>query len=698
MENKFTQLKYRAELDGLRACAVLSVIFYHLDINYAGLDLDLFSGGFIGVDVFFVISGYLISRLLFEEIETKRKINIGYFFERRARRLVPTLIIVISFSIVFAYFRLLPHALEEFGRSAVASLFFVSNIFFYFEMTEYGAESALLKPLLHTWSLAVEEQFYIFAPLLILLIYKLNALWKFGVLIALIFASFIAGLIANHYEPNLAFYFPIFRFWEILFGVLTFMVGKYLRIDCLQPHQTTICCACLLSIFTYCMFISGTSFQSVFLKLVPVLSTSLLILYLTPKNLFGKILSIGPLVGIGRISYSLYLWHFPVFAYSRASNPMPSDKDKLEWALITLTLSIITYFIIEKPFRNRAIIPPKLFTLITVVSCVFLVTASVYILNGKINREIPKLLASENFKQKPWLNLKSENGEPCHNRRENFCTFKTSLEVTKPKIVSLGDSHSSTLSFDLYERIKKDFNYSEANIDGCPFVLDIKSNDYCNKNLQLTRARLIDETPSIIILSGRFPLYFSGEYFDNKEGGKEGGKFKSFESDRETDFLQSVKVTIKKLLDDGHFVIFIYPIPEVGFHVPGVIANSLQSGLVGAAKKLNSKKFSTSFDVYLARSKSTFQLIDSIEHERFRRILPHQKFCTDGIDLTNYSDRFRFKDLMKKYNKGHRCLTHDKNNIFYADDDHPSEKGAQMINDILIKELYNILETLNEES
>ena len=175
MENKFTQLKYRAELDGLRACAVLSVIFYHLDINYAGLDLDLFSGGFLGVDVFFVISGYLISRLLFEEIETKRKINIGYFFERRARRLVPTLIIVISFSIVFAYFRLLPHALEEFGRSAVASLFFVSNIFFYFEMTEYGAESALLKTLLHTWSLAVEEQFYIFAPLLILLIYKLNA-------------------------------------------------------------------------------------------------------------------------------------------------------------------------------------------------------------------------------------------------------------------------------------------------------------------------------------------------------------------------------------------------------------------------------------------------------------------------------------------------------------------------------------------
>ncbi|MDC0636250.1 acyltransferase [Amylibacter sp.] len=156
------KLSNRAEMDGLRAIAVVSVIFYHAQLMLFGR--DWFEGGFIGVDIFFVISGYLITRIILSELETKGSFSFLNFYERRARRILPMLFVVIFVSIPFAWERLLPSDFVEYADSILASLFFGSNFFFYFSTTEYGADSALLKPFLHTWSLAVEEQFYLVFP------------------------------------------------------------------------------------------------------------------------------------------------------------------------------------------------------------------------------------------------------------------------------------------------------------------------------------------------------------------------------------------------------------------------------------------------------------------------------------------------------------------------------------------------------
>ena len=163
-------MNYRAEIDGLRAIAVISVILYHAQIVIFGR--DWFEGGFIGVDIFFVISGYLITRIILTEFEETKTFSFTKFYERRARRILPMMFLVIAVCIPFAWQKLLPMDLVDFAKSALSAIGFGSNFFFYYSTTEYGADSALLKPLLHTWSLGVEEQFYIVVPIIILLIWK----------------------------------------------------------------------------------------------------------------------------------------------------------------------------------------------------------------------------------------------------------------------------------------------------------------------------------------------------------------------------------------------------------------------------------------------------------------------------------------------------------------------------------------------
>ena len=164
------KLSYRPEIDGLRALAVIAVILYHVEVFYK--DLKIFSGGFIGVDIFFVISGYLITSLIIKEINLENNFSLKNFYKRRIKRIIPALFAVITTSIIFAWIYLTPNSFLQYSNSIIASVFFFSNYFFYFQDLVYNAESSLLKPLLHTWSLAVEEQFYIFFPIFVIIIFK----------------------------------------------------------------------------------------------------------------------------------------------------------------------------------------------------------------------------------------------------------------------------------------------------------------------------------------------------------------------------------------------------------------------------------------------------------------------------------------------------------------------------------------------
>ena len=219
---------YRPEIDGLRALAVLSVIIYHGELSL--YNFKLLEGGFLGVDVFFVVSGYLITSLILNDINLKGKFSYLYFYERRARRILPALLIIILTFLPISYFLLLPNEFEEFSKSILYTLGFGSNFYFYYSGLIYGAENGLLKPLLHTWSLSVEEQYYLIFPIIILLFIKL---FKNKIIYVILFCLFFSLIYAHwnaFHNPSLNFYSLLSRGWELLAGsLLAFLETKYNR-------------------------------------------------------------------------------------------------------------------------------------------------------------------------------------------------------------------------------------------------------------------------------------------------------------------------------------------------------------------------------------------------------------------------------------------------------------------------------------
>ena len=210
------KLNYRPEIDGLRAIAVVAVIFYHAQITIFGY--RFFKGGFIGVDIFFVISGYLITSIILKELLTNGSFSFKHFYERRIRRILPALLFVMLVSLPFAWIYLLPSSFVDFSKSILYSLGFSSNFYFYYSGQQYGAESGLLKPFLHTWSLSIEEQYYILFPIVLLIIYKYFNKYLIQILILGFIISLGLAEWGNRNYPSLNFYILPTRGWELLAG------------------------------------------------------------------------------------------------------------------------------------------------------------------------------------------------------------------------------------------------------------------------------------------------------------------------------------------------------------------------------------------------------------------------------------------------------------------------------------------------
>lgn len=664
-------MNYRAEIDGLRAIAVVSVILYHAKIVIFGR--DWFEGGFIGVDIFFVISGYLITRIILTELEQTNTFSFIKFYERRARRILPMLLVVIAVCIPFAWQRLLPLDLIDFAKSALSTIGFGSNFFFYFSTTEYGADSALLKPLLHTWSLGVEEQFYIIVPIIILVIWKFAPASLLTMLVGMLIMSIQLADIMEVRNSELNFFLPFSRFWELLVGsALAFIELNYGRSKNPILTQTLPIIGLFLITHSILFFDAKTPHPS-FQTLIPILGVALIVTFCSTEDIVGKLLSFKPIVGVGLISYSLYLWHFPIFAFGRIGSRDPSNYDKLVWILLALILSIISYFLIERTFRNRNFIKSKLFCSVVVI----LVFILAYVNYDFISKEgykdrLPPILLKQNLDEAVW-NIFKQNGRVCHNRTSEFCTIKNGEKISH--IYAFGDSHFSALSPQLISSIKKDFNYTEANNDGCPFILNVNrySRDgnlesHCSSDYQIFRNQIVGHKPSIIIVGGRFPVYLSSQYFDNKEGGIENKKkWSTFKSKNKITVEEEFKNTIQQLVSKGHHVVLVYPIPEVGLNVPKFIYNTRNNSRNIFEANSKFKPLTTSFEVYKNRSASTFELFDSINSPSIYRVYPHTLFCDKQV-------------------KG-RCVTHNKEDVFYADDDHPSAKGSEMIVELIMEQI-----------
>lgn len=372
-------LTYRPELDGIRAISVLTVIIYHAEF---ALSKSIFlPGGFFAVEVFFVISGFLITSLILAEFQKTGRLSLSNFYERRVRRLLPGLLVVLLATSIPAWYILLPDQLLDFSRSTLASLFFVSNIYWDLSLTQYGAESSLLKPLLHTWTLAVEEQYYIVFPLLIMMVFRWCRTW----LLLVLGIGFLASLCFAEWftlrSPSSSFYLLPSRFWELLAGGLLaacFNQERYQYPRAVQLLLPALGLILLLASFT--LFDHDVRHPG-FVTLIPVLATLLLIQFCGGTDAVSRLLSSWLFVTVGRMSYSLYLWHFPIFAFARLTQESLTVYDKLSLMALTVFLSIFSYNFVEKPFRSRQRVPTRLaFRVLTPLSLLVVLISAYAIL------------------------------------------------------------------------------------------------------------------------------------------------------------------------------------------------------------------------------------------------------------------------------------------------------------------------------
>lgn len=332
---------YRREIDGLRAIAVLPVILFH-----AGL--KTFSGGFVGVDVFFVISGYLITQVIIEDIVNGR-FSLLNFYERRARRIIPVLFCVTICCLPFAWAWMLPAELVSFSKSIISVGTFSSNILFWSE-EGYFSPDADLKPLLHTWSLAVEEQFYLIFPLILVYLWQFGRKSLIATIAVLLVVSFGISEWGWRHMPSANFYLAPSRAWELLTGTLCALIPMRGYCRCADAASFLGLSLIVGGIFLYS---NTTPFPSAY-TLAPVLGTSLIICFAIQGTYTAMLLGSRPLVYIGLISYSAYLWHQPLFAFARLrSISEPSPAIMVFLVFCALWLAHLSWKFIETPFRQR---------------------------------------------------------------------------------------------------------------------------------------------------------------------------------------------------------------------------------------------------------------------------------------------------------------------------------------------------------
>jgi peptidoglycan/LPS O-acetylase OafA/YrhL len=343
-----SKARHRPEIDGLRAIAVAAVILYHATMGLPG--------GFVGVDVFFVISGYLITSLIMNEIDDD-SFRLTAFWERRARRILPALILVVLTCLGAAWFMLFPADFAKFGRSLAAQGLLLSNVYFWKE-TGYFSPTAV-QPLLHTWSLAVEEQFYLLFPLLLIVLSRFkrcSAVWLIG---GFALVSFILSVYGTYTHPLAAFYLLPFRAWELLLGALlsaTSAPEKPVR-----WLDESLSGAGLVGILVAAIFYNKDTRFPGLAALLPCLGTGAIIWSNgSARTLVGRMLSLRPFVFVGLISYSLYLWHWPMLIFSGYWAPEELSLSARSAVIAaSIVLSILSWKFVETPFRKRTVLPRR---------------------------------------------------------------------------------------------------------------------------------------------------------------------------------------------------------------------------------------------------------------------------------------------------------------------------------------------------
>jgi peptidoglycan/LPS O-acetylase OafA/YrhL len=531
------KLTYRPEINGLRAIAVWVVVLYHAQINIFGI--SPFKGGLIGVDIFFVISGYLITSIIFKELFETGAISIKNFYERRIRRILPALFFVMLVSTPFAWIYLIPSSLVDYSNSLIFTLGFSSNYYFHYSGLAYGAVSGFFKPFLHTWSLSVEEQFYIIFPVFLLITFKYYKRY----LIHVIFFGFLISLGLAEWSStkysSVSFYFIHTRMWELLMGSML----AYFEITLGHRSKNKILNLILptvgIILIGYFILFYDTSIKHPSLHtLLPVVGASLIIWFSNKNEIITRILSSKLFVGFGLISYSLYLWHYPIFSFLKINGIVSNNiLGKLFLIPIIIFLSIFSYYFVERPFRNMNLSFKKVIFLLGVMFF------SLLIINMKIIKE-------EGFNER-FKNLKkiNENYNP-----DNFFLGQSKMKYSisnfnefnnkNYNIIIIGDSHGGDLFNALYLNsnlfdnisfyyVNNIFKYGYQNYENFiknsdKVILSYKWNNDnynllkknfkqiadLNKNIMITSSSNEYETPSKLYTLLDYKVLFEKQNFD----------------------------------------------------------------------------------------------------------------------------------------------------------------------------------------
>ena len=539
-----THPKYRPDIDGLRALAVLSVVFYHAFPSVV-------TGGFVGVDVFFVISGFLISTIIFESLIRYSSFDFLEFYERRVRRIFPALAIVLLVSCVFAYFYLLSGELEQFGKHVAAGAGFVSNIVFWYE-SGYFDNSAETKPLLHLWSLGVEEQFYIVWPIILWSAWKMR-LNLLTICITYAGASFVLNILESRSDIVADFYSPQTRFWELMLGTILALVQ--LR----YPHARSRFRFAVNNLLAIVIFDGSRKKDSTVLNNVEsTLGISLIlfgILYLHTDSRFpgwwavlptiGAVLfiSAGPtaylnrgifsspfVVWVGLISFPLYLWHWPILSFSRiVAGHQPSWGYRWCAVVASIVLAWATFQFIEKNIRKAR---NTRFEIVCLAGIVALIGCSGYFAYLKAGLPFRpgapldgRLVHLQNV---PVINSYAHQygSRPCFqlpgNKSRDWFVGNGCLTVkdpSRPTVFLLGDSHSASLSIGLRVLAEQhQFNLLQMSSGWCAPFGNETSDTACVVMNQFAFDQIRKARPDVLMLDAYWlhesePLFYKGSDF-----------------------------------------------------------------------------------------------------------------------------------------------------------------------------------------
>lgn len=615
-------LSYRPDIDGLRAIAVLPVVLYHAGI-------ELFSGGFVGVDVFFVISGYLITTLLLSEIESE-KFRFKDFYARRARRLFPALFSVLGFSAILGLFLLMPQELENLGESLASTALFGSNILFFSE-NGYFTGPAESKPLLHTWSLAIEEQYYLLFPGFLLFISRFARSRYFTLTASIFCCSLTYSIWSVEKAPDAAFYLLQSRAWELLLGSLLAMTH-------VRPQSALIReCGCfsgivmiLISVFSYS---AATEFPGL-LALLPCVGTSLVIMCGVgeKQTLVTRFLSLRIIVFVGLISYSLYLWHWPilVFAQHYLLRPLePAETTAL--VVLSIVVAVASWRFIEQPFRgpNRMLSTGSLFRFsAAMILCVVTIGITFDQTEGLPQRMPTHVLDIAKFaNDRPIRRKQCEGIAPRELTYHRACRLNE--VAAKPSVAVWGDSHAmavmATFGQSLASFGRNGLNFTS---NGCAPVLDVSRqigdlSETCPAFARKTLSILSEHKEiDTIILVSRWARHAEGTPYGIENQGPlflaNGDKIARTVTENRIIFRNALMKTLDELASLNRRIIILGSIPEMGVDVPNVLAKARWRGV----------------ETNLAIERTAFSKRQAFVVETFR--LAEKKFTVEIYDASSY--------------------------------------------------------------